>query len=223
MVLTPSRPESKPCGESGYSVSTTSRPASFSRATIGLAACDRIIVVGRAVEDADRARRDFGVGVIGRRAVRIERDVAGELHAGLVPELVEAVEARVERRLSAARKSHQHDALGVDARMLRENLQRMIDVDDEIEPAEQGLVRADAVRPRPEKPSITKVEIPIALNWCTQASLVALTPLEPCIITTTGRRPVPCAMRNSPATVTGLPLVSPVRNCWSEMVSDGIA
>ena len=43
--------------ESGYSVSTTSRPACLQPRDKGLAACDRIVVVGRAVEDADRARR----------------------------------------------------------------------------------------------------------------------------------------------------------------------
>ena len=52
---------------------------------------------------------------------------------------------------------------------------------------------------------------------------VAPTPLEPCISTTTGRRPAPCAIRNSPATVTVLPLASPVRNCWSEMLREGMA
>ncbi|MEY9237564.1 hypothetical protein ABIF78_009887 [Bradyrhizobium japonicum] len=79
------------------------------------------------------------------------------------------------------------------------------------------------VSPRPVKPSITKVEMPMALKACTQASVVAPTPLEPCISTTTGSLPVPCATRNSPATVTGLPATaSPLRNCWSERVSEGI-
>src|SRR5699024_11330568 len=34
--LAPSRPISKPCGESGYSVSSTSRPAALSRSTKAL-------------------------------------------------------------------------------------------------------------------------------------------------------------------------------------------
>jgi hypothetical protein len=63
----------------------------------------------------------------------------------------------------------------------------------------------------------------MALKVCTQGSMLTPTPPEPCIRTTTGSRPVPCAMRNSPATVTGLPLVSPLRNCWSEIVSEGMA
>ncbi len=70
---------------------------------------------------------------------------------------------------------------------------------------------------------MTNVEIPIALMLRTQGSMLAPTPLDPCISTTTGSFPVPCATRNSPATVTALPLASPLRNCWSEMVSDGIA
>ena len=37
-------------------------PRRLSRATIGLAARDRIIIVRRAVEDADRAAGDVGVG-----------------------------------------------------------------------------------------------------------------------------------------------------------------
>ena len=114
---------------------------------IGLAACDRVIVVGRAVIDPDRTRHGVGVGGIAGRAIRIERNVGGELRAGLVPQLVEAIEAGVERGLSAARKSHQHDAIRIDARVFGEDLQRAVDVDDEIEPAEQRLVGADRRQP----------------------------------------------------------------------------
>jgi len=79
------------------------------------------------------------------------------------------------------------------------------------------------VRPRPENPSITKVETPIVLRWRVQASMVGLTPPEPCISTTAGSLPMPWAMRSSPAIVTGVPLASPVRNCWSERVREGMA
>ena len=80
-----------------------------------------------------------------------------------------------------------------------------------------------AVRPRPVKPSIVKVETPIALNVLVHGSMLAPMPPEPCISTTTGSRPVPCAIRNSPVVMTGLPLASPLRNCWSDSVSEGNA
>jgi len=67
-----------------------------------LAALDGIVVVGRAVEDADWARGDVRVVLIGRRTIGVEGNVGGELDTGLVPELVETVEARLERRLSTA-------------------------------------------------------------------------------------------------------------------------
>src|SRR5215470_6762874 len=48
---------------------------------IGLAGRDRVIVVRRAMEDTDRPVDDIGVAGIGRRAIRIEGDVAGKLRA----------------------------------------------------------------------------------------------------------------------------------------------
>jgi len=89
----------------------------------GLAARNRVIVVHRAVKNPDRAIADLGIGQVGGRAVRIEGYIARELHAGFIPEFLETIEARIERRLSAARKSHQHDAFAVDARMFGEDIE----------------------------------------------------------------------------------------------------
>jgi hypothetical protein len=55
------------------------------------------------------------------RAIRLERNVASEFYAGRVPEFVEVIEAGIERGLGAARKSHQHDAIGIDPRMVRQD------------------------------------------------------------------------------------------------------
>src|SRR5262249_22066124 len=69
--------------------------------------------------------------------------------AGLVPEFLKTVEARIERGLAATRKSHQHNALRVDAGMFGQDFQRAIDIDDEIEPAELRLVGVDVREPAP--------------------------------------------------------------------------
>ena len=75
--------------------------------------------------------------------------------------------------------------------------------------------------PRPVKPSIAKLETPIALKSFVQDSILAPMPPEPCIRITSGSRPLPCAMRSSPVMVTGLPSVAPLKNCWSDSVSEG--
>src|SRR2546425_10774856 len=68
--------------------------------------------------------------------------------------------------------------------------------------------------PRPENVSRMKTATPILLSSCAQRSCEALTPPEPCTRITAGNRSLPGrGMRSSPASTTGLPLVSPVRNC----------
>ena len=114
-----------------------------------LAGRDRVVVVGRAVEDADRLCDDGGIVPVGRGAIRVEGDVGGGLDAALVPELVEALDARIEHALAAAREAHQRDALRIDPRMLREDRQRPVHVDDEVEAPERGLVCADAGKAAP--------------------------------------------------------------------------
>ena len=71
---------------------------------IGLAAGHRVVIVGDAVEDPDRLVGDIGLAGVAGGAVRIERDIGRELRARFVPHLVEAVEARIQRGLAAARK-----------------------------------------------------------------------------------------------------------------------
>jgi hypothetical protein len=85
--------------------------------------------------------------LIARGAVRIERDVGRELRAGLIPQFVEALKTCIERSLAAAGKSHQHDAVGIDARMVCQNVERMKNVDNEIEPAELGLIGTGRSQP----------------------------------------------------------------------------
>src|SRR5262245_4066238 len=82
---------------------------------ICLAQCDRIVVVVRAAENANRPVSNVSVGDERSRAIRIERHVGCELDAGAVPHLVEAFEACIERRLAAPREPHQRDALRVNA------------------------------------------------------------------------------------------------------------
>ena len=73
--------------------------------------------------------------------IGIERDVRGELGAGLVPHCVEAFQAREERRLAAAGEAHEDHALPVDARVLGEEVERTIDIKDEVQSPEERLVR----------------------------------------------------------------------------------
>ncbi len=114
---------------------------------IGLAGGDRIVIVGRAVKDPDRPRRDLGIAGVARRAIRIERNVGRELRAGFIPCLVEAIEAGIKGGLSAARKSHQHDALRVDPRMFCQDIERTVDIENQIQATEQRLVRPDRSQP----------------------------------------------------------------------------
>src|SRR5437762_6006234 len=60
-------------------------PGFLQTGKIGLAACDRVVVVGRAMKDPDRTRHGLGVGGIGGRAIRIERNIGSELRAGFIP------------------------------------------------------------------------------------------------------------------------------------------
>src|SRR6185369_4994590 len=76
---------------------------------------------------------------------------------------------------------------------------------------------------RAEKLSSRKAAIPISLKCLAHSSGPGPTPPEPCSSTTAGIRPVtPRGMRSSPAIVTALPFLSPVRNCWSVSVSVSI-
>jgi hypothetical protein len=70
---------------------------------------------------------------------------------GLVPHLVKALEAREQRALPAAREAHQHDARGIDARMLREDIQHAIGIEREGQPAEPRLIHVDGDEPAPGK------------------------------------------------------------------------
>src|SRR5262249_47359336 len=87
---------------------------------------------------------NIDVAVIGGGAVGIESDVGGQIRARLVPKLVKAFEAGVERRLTAAREAHDNNPLGIDARVLAHDRKRTIDVEDEIETAEDRLIGTDA-------------------------------------------------------------------------------
>ena len=53
---------------------------------------------------------------------------------------MEALEARVEGGLAPTRKAHQRDACRIDTRMFRQHIEGTIDVEYEIEAAEQGLL-----------------------------------------------------------------------------------
>ena len=78
--------------------------------------------------------------------------------------------------------------------------------------------------PRAVKLSVTKVATPMPLSSCDQRSTLPPTPPEPCNRMTAGSRSVPVrGMRTTPAIVTGLAFLSPVRNCWSESVRVGTA
>src|SRR6516165_6957970 len=74
------------------------------------------------------------------------------------------------------------------------------------------------ISPRPVNPSSAKVETPMALSSLSHKSILAAMPPEPCWSTTTGRRPVPVAIRNCPVVTVAFPLASPVRNCASDNV-----
>src|SRR6266436_2972243 len=53
---------------------------------------------------------------------------------------MESLEARIEGGLASTRKAHQRDACRIDTRMVRQHIEGAIDVEYEIEAAEQGLV-----------------------------------------------------------------------------------
>src|SRR5262245_45069716 len=53
---------------------------------------------------------------------------------------MEALEARIQSSLATTRKAHQRDACQIDTRMFRQHLEGAIDVEYEIEAAEQSLI-----------------------------------------------------------------------------------
>ena len=103
-----------------------------------------VVIVRRAVMDADRLCDHLRVVDIGRAAIGIDRDVGREVGAGALPELPEALDGGVDRRLSATGEPHQDNAAGVDGGVLFQDFQGAEDIHDQVEPPEQRLIVADA-------------------------------------------------------------------------------
>ena len=97
-------------------------------------------VVERAAENADWSTYDIGIGQEGRHAIWVEWYIGHKFHACLVPQLLESLEAGIESGLPAARKAHQRNACRIDARMFCQNVERTIDVQNQVEPTERCLV-----------------------------------------------------------------------------------
>src|SRR5690349_13551605 len=98
-----------------------------------LARRNRIVVVGYAAKDPDRAVRDVGIAAIGRHAVGIERDIGGKVDPRSVPHLLKSLQAGEECRLASTRKAHEYDARGIDSRVFREHIQHPVGVENHVE------------------------------------------------------------------------------------------
>lgn len=103
------------------------------------------------MKDLYRPARDVCVSNKRGHAIGVEWNISDKIRPGRVPHPMESLKAGVERRLSAAREAHQGNAPGVNARMGAENLERSIDVQNEIETAEQGLVAVHLFKSTPRE------------------------------------------------------------------------
>src|SRR5262245_54251134 len=60
---------------------------------------------------------------------------------------MESAETGIESGLTTTGKTHQHDSLGIHARMFGQKFKSAIDVEDEIETSKQSLVRTHLCEP----------------------------------------------------------------------------
>src|SRR5205823_14963066 len=89
----------------------------FEALEIGSTRTDFNIVVRYSVEDAYWMVGDLGIADVSRIALWIERNISRWIDPTRIPHLMESFEGRVERRLSAARESHDSNSVRIYPRM----------------------------------------------------------------------------------------------------------
>src|SRR5215510_7191520 len=106
---------------------------------VGPARSHRYVIIRSSMEHPNGNGTDIGITNECSLTRGIERNVRGEGYSR-TPGLLKSLEAGVECRLSAARESHHRDAGRIDPRMVSDDVERPISIEDHVEAAEQRLV-----------------------------------------------------------------------------------